>query len=140
MTERSTQTCNHRRAAPAVLVLAALVAACRPPVGSVPTHRDESSGAAGIQTGTLVSDRGCVYLREPSIGHRWLVVWPEGYELRGSSIMDGDVVVADLGEAVSLGGGELHESEFGFLDGKLLTDVPAPCRDGDYWVASRPED
>ena len=115
-------------------MLALLAVACRP-LASLPSHRTENQGAAGAQSGTLVDIGGCVYLAG-SLGSRYLVVWPEGYVRESNSIMDGDQHVADIGDSVTLGGGEIKVDEFSLLEEKLLTDVPSACRNDGYWYTS----
>lgn len=103
---------------------------------SLPTYdMPFDSGPTGIQQGVLVEDRGCVYIREESIGHRWLVVWPQGYSREGETIRDKEgIAVAGIGQAVTLGGGEVPANRWDVLRSLLLTEVPAGCRDGDYWL------
>jgi hypothetical protein len=87
----------------------------------------------------LIEIGGCVFIREPSLGHRWLVIWPVGYSKHGDSIRDGDgTAIARIGDEITLGGGEIKADEFDFLRGKLATDVPEGCRGSDYWVTDGP--
>lgn len=78
---------------------------------------------------------GCVYLVGDG-GTRYLVVWPEGYVRVSNSIRHGDEHIADVGDSVTLGGGEINVDQFSFLEEKLVTEVPTTCRNDAYWYTS----
>jgi hypothetical protein len=115
-------------------MVAVLAISCRS-LASLPNHRDENQGGAGVQSGSLMDIGGCVYIVGP-MEQQFLVVWPEGYVREGNSILNGGEHVADVGDSVTLGGSEIKVDEFSFLQAKLVSDVPNGCRGHDYWLAS----
>lgn len=113
----------------------AALTGCRP-ASSLPLHKASSDGPTGILTGVLLADSRCLYLADSS-GHRWLVVWPDGYSREGDTVLDERrTLVGAVGDELTLGGGEVPTGSFDFLNEKLVTEVPASCRGSDYWVAS----
>jgi len=121
-----------------LLVVLGLVA-CNSAAG-LPLHRISPDSPAALQTGTLVVADGCIYLEEPSMRHRWLVVWPDGYSLRENAVYDDrGGLVGRVGHEVTLGGGEVPKDQYEFVAGKLLNSIPEECRSTEYWMAVGPD-
>jgi hypothetical protein len=102
------------RAAAAVLVAVAAVAACSdgesssPPSFTVPTRPHDPrfpEGVIGIEgsfiEGTLEVEDGCLGVRS---GGFTVVLWPEGVSARGDTILAGDERF-EVGDPVFVGGG-----------------------------------
>jgi hypothetical protein len=118
-----------------LLALASLgLVACQL-ASNLPTHRRTGDSPAALLEGTLALDGSCLVI----VGdrqQRWLPIWPTGFYLAGTSLMDESGIVAAIGDPISMGGGEYHEKEWEFLAGLLATPVPTECRLGTYWLAS----
>jgi hypothetical protein len=116
------------------LVVVAL-AGCVGAAASVPTHHLVGSGPAGLQSGALADQSGCVVLSARAT--RWLVVWPSGAARVGDRITVGGVEAAAIGDSVELGGGEYGRADYAWLRSNLLNgDVPAQCQADGYWLAT----
>ena len=102
---------------------------------TLPTHRVGQGGPGGSQAGTIEAIGACLYLAfDPDA--RWVVVWPEGYELQGDTVLDqGGQLVARFGDAITLGGGEVPKGRYDLMQGSLVNDVPTSCREGPFWIA-----
>jgi hypothetical protein len=123
----------------ALMVIAWLLSACGagpPTLTSLPTHNDLNSYPAALLEATLVVDGHCVYAEGLDGAGRWLPIWPVGFALDGEFIVKGSERVGTIGDQVKLGGGEYHESQYGFLRTLMPDDVPAACRGGEYWLVS----
>ena len=105
----------------------------------LPTHRELNSYPAALLEAMLLREGDCVYAEELHSGTRYLVIWPPGTWLADGSRpaevvgRDGNVIAA-MGEAVRVGGGEMPSLEF--LRTLLEHDIPEPCVGGHYWLAS----
>ncbi len=59
-------------------------------------------------------------------------MWPAGFRLENETVLDAKgEAVAVVGKPVRLGGGEYHESQYGFLRSLMNGDVAAACRGGE---------
>lgn len=121
-----------------------LLTACAP-AGSDPTSPDASQPSAGSLTpsseqptlnddvtsitGVIGSDTiegGCGYV-ETDDGTRYEIIWPDGWELRGSELRNPDgTVVERAGDEVTLHG---HEAE----------EIGSTCQIGPIFQATRVE-
>ena len=98
---------------------------------NLPTHRSTSESPAALLEGTLALDGSCLVILGDR-GQKWLPIWPPGFYLASTSLMD----ESGIGDTLSIGGGEYHENQWDFLAGLLATPVPSECRLGTYWLAS----
>jgi hypothetical protein len=77
------------------------------------------------------------WLRARSFGSDYLLIWPYGFSVRGEDkdiqVLDGDgQVVAIVGEAIKVGGGETTAKIVEKYIGKLLPDD----LEGPFWIVS----
>jgi hypothetical protein len=103
---------------------------------SLPTQNDLNGYPTALLEATLVSDGPCLHAEGLDGAGRWLPIWPVGFALDGEFIVKGSERVGTIGDQVKLGGGEYHESQYGFLRTLMPDDVPAACRGGEYWLVS----
>lgn len=121
----------------ALIAVASFVVACDaalPGNDGLPTHNDLNGYPAALLQATLVRDGSCLYAQSEDPEGRWLPIWPSGFSLTGGVVMSRGGAVAKVGDAVKLGGGEYHESQYDFLRTLMPADVPAACRGGEYWL------
>jgi hypothetical protein len=86
-------------------------------------------------SGNLELDDG--WLRLESAGSSHVLIWPYGYSVRGGEdeiqVLDGDgQVVAVVGEAIKVGGGEVPIS---IVEKYIGLSLPDDC-EGPYWIVS----
>ncbi|HEY2916779.1 MAG TPA: hypothetical protein VGI98_06150 [Candidatus Limnocylindrales bacterium] len=100
---------------------------------SLPTHIDwNGAGPAALQDGQLVLAGDCLNLVDPPTGATWLVIWQPGTVRSGPNVLDeSGTVIATVGDAVGLGGGEYDGTT---VQSELASAIPAPCRTGRYWL------
>jgi hypothetical protein len=115
-------------------------------VVELPTHRPLNGSPTALLEGRLVREGSCVRAETVHSGEQNLVIWPPGttlhdYEDGQSAVVDrGGRVIASMGEAVRLGGGQYDEIHLDFLRTSLLaTDIPDECVGGPYWLATSAE-
>ena len=115
-----------------LLALPVVVAACSAS-GGLPTHRDWGGDSpAALQAGRLALSGDCVSLVDPRTGGTWLVVWPPGTSRNGIDIVSsGGNVLAQIGDEVSLVGGEY---DAGSIGSQLATPISSACQLGTYWL------
>jgi hypothetical protein len=103
----------------------------------LPTHSLSSDeGPLALQDGRLRLDSDCVFL-ESGMGTRWLILWPRGYSRSEEVIYRGGRAAAEIGDHVTLVGGEYDDADYDFLRRSLLDrDVPQACRGERYWLAT----
>ncbi len=121
------------RAALWVLALPLVVVACGAPVRTnLPTHVDwGGSSPAARQTGRLALSGDCVSLVDKQ-GGAWLVVWQPGTSRSDTGIADsGGKVMAQIGDEVSISGGEYHADSIG---SQLTAPIPQACQTDRYWL------
>lgn len=119
------------------LFLALTVAACGPVDTNLPTHRDLDNYPGALLEGILRQSGDCLYASTPDGTGRWLLVWPRGFSLKDGTVLDGaGRAVAAIDQAVVLGGGEYHESQYDFLQEVMDGEVPESCRGGEYWLVA----
>jgi hypothetical protein len=85
--------------------------------------------------GDLELDDG--WLRVESFGSDYLLIWPYGFSVRGEGkeiqVLDGDgQVVATVGEAIKVGGGE---STLEIVEMYIGKSLPDDCT-GPFWIVS----
>src|SRR5215213_293924 len=102
--------------------------------GNLPSHKDLNGYPAALLTAELAFEGECVFADSAESDGRWLPIWPNGFALQDGVIYDRGARVAAIGDVVSLGGGEYHDSDFDFVQSLLVVPVPASCRGGDYWL------
>lgn len=79
----------------------------------------------------------CVFAESRDPTGRWLVVWPPGFRIDDTSIVDGaGNRVTAIGATVGLTGGEYHHSQYDFLKTLLIGDIGPECRTAEYWLAT----
>lgn len=100
----------------------------------LPTHNDLDGYPAALLRATLMRDGACLYAQSEEPRGRWLPIWPSGFSLTGDVVMGRGGAAAKVGDAVKLGGGEYHESQYDFLRTLMPADVPVGCRGGEYWL------
>lgn len=111
-------------------------------VVELPTYRPLNGYPTALLEATLEKDSDCVYAAEPFSGTRYLVIWPPGttlheYNSSEAAVIDGQGrVIASIGEAVRLGGGEYAGHQLDFVRTLLATDIAAECVSGRYWLAA----
>ena len=88
--------------------------------------------------GELVSENGCLRVRNIEHGSDHLVIWPYDSEMTADGqgvrvrISDGSEAILSVGEEVRIGGGESYLS---FLQRRVAQPIPSECLGGSYWVA-----
>ena len=88
-----------------------------------------------LLVGELVSDNGCLRVRNIEHGSDHLVIWPRDSEMtadgQGVLIGDDSEVTLSVGEQVRFGGGELPLIHVQTL---VALPIPSNCLGGSYWV------
>lgn len=129
-----------RLAASCVVVsLIIFVASCSSPQAPqddglfFPTVARSGEYPAGDIGGVLKVEDGCLVLDTP--GGNYLLLWPEGYLYTAGSmeVSDDGRVEANVGESVTLGGGE---RPLGVAQSDVGRDIPVRCQVGRYWLVS----
>jgi hypothetical protein len=117
------------------IVLVAGLVGCTGQSDALISHRGLNGGPAALLEATLTRVGTCIY-GENNDGE-WLLVWPSGFRIQGDDIKNGSgSTVAAMGRKARLGGGEYHDSQYGFLRTLLNADVPSECRSKEYWLVT----
>ena len=93
-----------------------------------------------LLVGELVSENGCLRVRDLDHGSDHLIIWPYDSEMTADGqgvrvrISDGSEATLSVGEAVRIGGGELSLS---FVQRRVGQPIPSECLGGSYWVAGQ---
>ena len=100
-----------------------------------PTQRDGLGQMDALLEGELELDDS--WLRAESANSSYVLIWPYGYSVRGEDkeiqVLDGEgQVVAIVGEAIKVGGGEAALETVEQYTGKLFPDE----MEGPYWIVS----
>lgn len=120
----------------------ALLLACseaqssEPPNPNFPQMRQgDTERLDAMVMGELVSENGCLRVRDIDGRDNHLLIWPHGYEMAadGQSVLIGDDSEATLsvGEEVRIGGGEVPLFHVQTL---VVQPIPSNCLGGSYWV------
>ena len=89
--------------------------------------------------GELVSENGCLRVKNIEHGSDHLVVWPYDSEMTADGqgvrvrISDGSEATLSVGEEVRIGGGELLS--LSFVQRIVKQPIPSNCLGDSYWVA-----
>jgi hypothetical protein len=104
----------------------------------VPTYGPMNGYPTGLIQGTLVVDRGCLWI--DSGRERSLVLWPDGTFV---TQRDGGYVVrvggreTPVGVPVAIGGGQYGQDNYASVVDLIGEEVPASCREaGLYWLGA----
>ena len=85
--------------------------------------------------GELVSENGCLRVRntERDIDH--LLIWPHGYEMaadgQGVRTSNGSEFTLSVGQEIRIGGGQVPLSH---IQKSIVRPIPSNCLGGPYWV------
>ncbi len=124
------------------LVLAVLVlvpVACNSsPVVFFPVQKSGFSQPDALLEGELILVDGYLRVETEYSDDKDLLIWPHGYSVRAEGdeiqVLDGDgQVVAVVGEAIKVGGGEGANVEI--VEKYIGRSLPDDCA-GPYWIAS----
>lgn len=89
--------------------------------------------------GTLVEEGGCLRIAPDYGGASFLVLWPYDHDLRVAEsieVLNGEgVVVARVGEALSMGGGAMESSSAMAHYDEVIPGLSLASCSGPYWVA-----
>ena len=117
------------------------IVACTEPDLSNPYFPRQSHGdmdrLTGDMEGELVSENGCLRIRNIERGYDHLVIWPYDSEMTTDGqgvrvrINDGSEVSLSVGEEVRFGGGSVPLS---YVQRRVLQPVPNECLGDLYWV------
>lgn len=119
-----------------LVALAAWVIGCTIAESNLPTYARTAGGPAALLTGELALDDDCLIVVGPE-DFTWLVVWPRNYSMReGTLLRDGSSAIAQVGDVVSIGGGEYKAEHYDFLRTELGAMIPESCRRDRYWLAT----
>jgi hypothetical protein len=132
-----------RRWAVTAIASALLLAACGSSVTNLPTHVDPLDPAIALVrplttlTGPLLDERGCLYIGSSDPTAREVPIWPAGYSFdQGAILAPGGRQVVVVGQTVTLAGGFYASADYGAVSKYVVGEVPAWCRQGQYWFVS----
>src|SRR4051812_19989747 len=112
-------TTRRKPLAVARLLTAVLLASCGSPSSNLPTHKHLDAAPAALLVGPLALQGSCLLVT--GAGGPWLPIWPPAFHLVGQELQGPSGPVAKVGDLVSLGGGEYHETEWQFLSALMET-------------------
>lgn len=119
-----------------LVAVAACVIGCAFAESNLPTYARTSGGPAALLTGELAVDDDCLIVVGPE-DFTWLIIWPGNYSMsEGTLLRDGSSAVAQVGDVVSIGGGEYKAEHYDFLRTELGAKIPESCRRDRYWLAT----
>ena len=85
--------------------------------------------------GELVSENGCLRVRNSERGIDHLLIWPHGYEMAADGqrvrTSDGSEFTLSVGQEIRIGGGQvpLHH-----IQTSIIHPIPSNCLGDSYWV------
>jgi heat shock protein HslJ len=109
-----------------------------------PTLAEPASGYPdALAVGTLVEQRGCVFLRGTD-GSRTLLIWPFGWSIQATDdgslrvLNESGTPVREVGKEVELGGGFVSENRnrTSFPEELIGEPIPDRCKAGGYFLTS----
>lgn len=125
------------------IALLSMVTCTEPELGTpnFPRLREKpNSYMEALLVGELVSENGCLRVRDAEHSSDHLVIWPYDSEMTADGrgvrvrISDGSEATLSVGEEVRIGGGSLPLS---YVQRRVAQPVPSECLGDLYWVAGQ---